>query len=101
MLLESELRITKHAIETIAIQIVDTLGVRKRGWIFANCFGIAPCADIDSVARVVGKIVVCVDADAEVSTAMISSLSRCHGSTWPPSALRMSSAWLLRKPMPW
>ena len=32
------------------------------------------CA-IDSVVRAVGRIVVCVEADAEVSTAMISSLS--------------------------
>ena len=32
---------------------------------------------IESVVRAVGRIVVCVDADADVSTAMISSLS--HG----------------------
>ena len=30
---------------------------------------------IDSVVRAVGRIVVCVEAEAEVSTAMISSLS--------------------------
>ena len=30
---------------------------------------------IDSVVRAVGRIVVCVEADAEVSTVMISSLS--------------------------
>src|SRR5690349_14143397 len=101
MLFETELRVTKHAIETIAIQTVDTPGVRKRGWIFAKCFGIAPWADIDSVARGVGRIVVCVEADADVSTAMISSLSRCHGRTSPPRELRMSSAWAFRKPMPW
>src|SRR5579864_7464708 len=101
MLLDTELSVTKHAIDTAAIQIVDTPGVRKRGWILAKCFGIAPCAAIARVARVVGKIVVCVEAEADVSTAMISSLSRCQGMTWLPSALRMSSAWALRKPTPW
>ena len=58
---------------------------------------------IDSVVRAVGRIVVCVEAEAEVSTAMISSLSRVPPSTPVPSALRTSSwlASLVRKPTPW
>ena len=50
------------------ITIVDTVGVRNRGWIFANDFGIALYAAIDSVVRAVGRIVVWVDAAAEDST---------------------------------
>ncbi|HEY5344539.1 MAG TPA: hypothetical protein VIJ66_12885 [Solirubrobacteraceae bacterium] len=38
------------------------------------------CA-IESVVRAVGRIVVCVEAEAEVSTAMISSLFRGSPST--------------------
>ena len=34
-------------------------------------FKIAPCAAIESEVLVVGRIVVCVEADADVSTAMI------------------------------
>ena len=37
--------------------------------------GIAPARAIDSVVRAVGRIVVCVEAAAEVSTAMIRILS--------------------------
>ena len=60
------------------------------------------CA-IDSVVRAVGRIVVCVEADAEVSTAMISSLFRVLAEHAVPSALRTSSwlASLVRKPTPW
>ena len=53
----------------------------------------APQRAIDSVVRAVGRIVVCVEADADVSTAMISSLSSGEPSTLPPSALSTSS-WL-------
>src|SRR5437764_8718276 len=48
--------------------IVDTVGVRYRGCIFANDDGIALYTDIDSVVRAVGRIVVWVDAAAEDST---------------------------------
>src|ERR1051326_7201072 len=48
--------------------IVDTVGVRERGWIFANDFGIARYTAIDSVVRAVGRIVVWVEAAAEDST---------------------------------
>src|SRR5215470_13428111 len=48
--------------------MVDTVGVRYRGWIFANADGIALYTAIDSVVRAVGRIVVWVDAAAEDST---------------------------------
>ena len=55
-----------------------------------NTFGIAPHRAIDSVVRAVGRIVVCVDADADVSTAMISSLSHGEPNTFVPSTLSTS-----------
>src|SRR5437764_11699196 len=48
--------------------IVDTVGVRYRGCIFANDDGIALYTAIDSVVRAVGRIVVWVEAAAEDST---------------------------------
>ena len=63
----------------------------------ANRCGIARYAAIESVVRAVGRIVVCVDADAEVSTEITSSASI----RWPeaespktvvPSARKTSSA---------
>ena len=101
MLLETEFSVTNTAIEIAHIQIVETPGVRYFGWIRAKTFGNAPCAAIESVARVVGRIVVWVDADADVSTAMISSLSQGEPSTSLPSALSTSSALSFRKPTPW
>ena len=60
------------------------------------------CA-IDSVVRAVGRIVVCVEAEAEVSTAMIRNLTPTAPSTRLPSALSTSPAFssLARKPVPW
>src|SRR6516165_4615952 len=55
-------------IEMPPIAIVDTVGVRWRGWIFANEDGIALYTAIDSVVRAVGRIVVWVEAAAEDST---------------------------------
>ena len=57
------------------MRIVETCGVRKRGWMRPSDSGIARARAIDSDVRAVGRIVVCVEAAAEVSTAMISSLS--------------------------
>ena len=48
------------------------------------------CA-IDRVVRAVGRIVVCVDAEADVSTEMISSLSTGEPRTPLPSGLSTSS----------
>ena len=56
---------------------------------------------MDSVARVVGRIVVCVEAEAEVSTAMISSLSQGEPSTSFASAPSTSPELLLKKLTPW
>src|SRR5579862_7454120 len=47
---------------------VDTVGVKKRLCILANAEGIALYTAIDNVVRAVGRIVVCVDAAADVST---------------------------------
>src|SRR4051794_19803387 len=88
------------------IAIVDTPGVRYRGWIFANAVGTALYAAIDSVVRAVGRIVVCVDAEAEVRIDADSS----RRPTWPravspnragPIAANTSSAFSgLPRPMP-
>ncbi len=67
----------------------------------AKYFGIAPCAAIERLVREVGRIVVCVEADAEVSTAMISSLSQGEPRTSVPSALSTSSALSTRNCGPW
>ena len=77
---------TYQTIENPPIRIVETCGVRKRGWMAPRLAGIAPARAIDSEVRAVGRIVVCVDAAAEVSTAMITSLSRPTPSTWVPSS---------------
>ena len=75
------------------MRMVDTCGVRKRGWMRPSDSGIAPARAIDSDVRAVGRIVVCVEAAAEVSTAMISSLSSGEPKTAVPSTLKMSSEW--------
>ena len=60
---------------------VETVGVRKRGWTLPITDGIAPHLAIDSVVRAVGRIVVCVEAAAEVSTATIRNLTPTEPST--------------------
>ena len=54
--------------------------------------GIACERAIDRLVRAVGRIVVCVDAAADVSTAMIRILSSGSPNTSLPSTLRTSSA---------
>ena len=68
-------------------------GVRKRGWTLPRLFGIALARAIESVVRAVGRIVVWVEAAAEVSTAMIRILSSGEPKTSVPSELSTSS-WL-------
>ena len=82
---------------------VDTVGVRKRGWILPITPGIAPHLAIDSVVRAVGRIVVCVEAAAEVSTATIRNLTPTEPSTPWPSACSTSLAFssLEMKAVPW
>src|SRR3954447_26013660 len=86
--------------EIAPIVSVETPGVRWRGWIRPKAFGIAPNLAIESVVRAVGRIVVCVDADADVSTAMMSSLSKGEPKTLSPRALRMSLWWWVRNWVP-
>jgi hypothetical protein len=85
-------RPTYQAIERPPIQIVATLGVRFFGWISPKVAGIALTLAIDSAVRAVGRIVVWVDAAADVSTAMITILSHGLPKTWLPSSCRTSSS---------
>jgi hypothetical protein len=68
---------------------------------FANRFGMAPWAAIESDVRAVGRIVVWVEADADVSTAMIRSLFHGVPSTSLPSAANTSSELSERNVAPW
>ena len=88
----SSLTATYQMIEMTPIEIVDTVGVWNRGLTLPNVLGSAPQRAIDRLVRAVGRIVVCVDAAAELSTAMISSLSSGEPKTWVPSTLSTSSA---------
>src|SRR5581483_257764 len=72
--LSTRTRSTHHRIDAMPNHQVDQVGVRNLGWIFARALGSAPCAAIDRVVRAVGRIVVCVEAIAEVSTAIMRSL---------------------------
>ena len=78
-------RPTYQTIESVPIRIVEMCGVRKRGWTLPRLSGIALARAIESVVRAVGRIVVWVDAAAEVSTAMIRSLSSGEPKTSVPS----------------
>jgi hypothetical protein len=89
-----------QTIESAPIPRVDTDGVRNRGWIRPKTEGIAPQCAIDRVVLAVGRIVVCVDAAADVSTAMIRSLSQPEPNTRPPRTLSTSFELLARYPVP-
>src|SRR5712691_3587921 len=95
----TSVRKTYQTTETTPIHSVEVLGVRKRGWMRAKYFGIAPCEAIERVVLEVGRIVVC--AEAEASTAMISSLSHGDPSTASPRALSTSPEFLMRNSGPW
>ena len=75
---------------------VPHTGVWKRGLTRDQMLGMAPCDAIESVVRAPGRIVVSVDAVADVSTTAISSLSSVEPSTALPSGLRMSPELLAR-----
>ena len=64
-------------------------------------FGIAPQRAIDSVVRAVGRIVVWVEAEADVSTQIVSSLYSGDPSTPWPSGLSTSLALEERNAVPW
>src|SRR6185312_6921987 len=89
-----------HAIDSPPISSVENVGVKKREWTRPNAAGTASHFAIDSVVRAVGRIVVWVDADADVSTQMISSLSSPEPNTPLPSALRTSLELLARNAVP-
>src|SRR3954471_17437263 len=82
-----------QTIDAAPMTIVDVVGVLKRGLTVPNVLGIAPQRAIDSDVRAVGRIVVCVEAAAELRTAMIRILSSGEPNTCVPSALSTSS-WL-------
>src|SRR3954447_17162360 len=86
--------------ETTPIVMVETSGVRCLGWTRPNAFGIAPKRAIERVVLAVGRMVACVDAEAEGSTRLMSSLSHGVPKTSPPNALSTSSPWCLRKIVP-
>src|SRR3954454_437013 len=88
----SWLTATYQTADTAPIEIVETVGVCHLGLTAPNTFGSAPQRAIERLVRAVGRIVVCVEAGAELSTAMISSLSSGDGNTWEPTTLRTSSA---------
>ena len=88
-------------IESAPMPRVETVGVRYRGWMRPSAGGTAFHRAIESVVRAVGRIVVCVEADAEVSTAMISSLSHGDPKIFVPRTLRTSLVFVdARKPVP-
>src|SRR5580704_12505996 len=62
-----------QTIETAPITSVAKLGVRKRGCTVAKRFGSAPARAMEMAVRAAGRIVVWVQADAELSTARINS----------------------------
>src|ERR1700692_1940288 len=82
---------------------VENPGDRYLGWMSAKRLGSALCTAIDSDERAAGRMVVWVDAEAEVKPHMRSSFLQGEPKTAVPKALR-TSFWLLlldRKPAPW
>ena len=78
---ESVLTTAYQAMASAPITHVEIAGVRKRGWIRPSTAGIAPERAIERTVREAGRIVVCVDASAEVSTARTMSWSSGEPST--------------------
>jgi hypothetical protein len=56
--------------------MVAHVGVRNFGWMRANLAGIALYTAIESAVRAVGRIVVWVDADADVRIEIVSRAMR-------------------------
>jgi hypothetical protein len=85
-------------IDTPPIARVEKLGVWKRGWTRANAFGSAPQLAIEIVVRAVGRIVVWVDAEAEVSTEKSRNFCRMpEPNTRVPSGLSTSFELLIEE----
>src|SRR6266481_8379811 len=83
---------------------VETVGVRNRGWTFANDLGIALYAAMDRVVRAVGRIVVWVDAAADDSTITSSRWKKTDPTVPLPKTawpwIESTSPALLRLPRP-
>src|SRR6476620_1250418 len=84
-------RPTYQMIESAPIQSVDVLGVRLRGWMVPNIEGAAFTRAIDRDVRAVGRIVVWVDAAADVRTAITRIMFQGVPNTWVPSRFSTSS----------
>src|SRR5665213_2069706 len=82
---------------------VENPGDRYLGWMSANFLGNALCTAMDNEERAAGRMVVCVEDDADVSTQTISSLPHPDPSTAPPRAFKTSLTLfpLVRNPTPW
>ncbi len=84
------------------IAIVETCGVRKRGCTRPNASGNAPWRAIDSDVRDAGRIVVCVDASAEVRMASTTIQDRpvpsTSSATTPNSAVSSSYSAIRSRP---
>src|ERR1700688_2590941 len=83
-------RATYHTTDAAPNRRVENPGERYRGWMSANLFGNALCTAIDNEERAAGRMVVCVDDEADVSTQMMSSLFHGDPRTAVPSAFRTS-----------
>ena len=85
---------------------VDTVGVRWRLWILAKALGMALYTDIDRVVRAVGRIVVWVEAAAELSTIRRSRWYRkfpkldVPKTEWPMTEMTSLSLFGFPSPMP-
>src|SRR6478609_112221 len=66
------------------IHIVESVGVRYLGWILAKRAGAALNTAIDRLVRAVGRMVVWVEAEAEVSTVMASRWTMIQPTVPPP-----------------
>ena len=89
---DSELTTAYQIAASAPITQVETSGVRNRGWIRPSADGIARARAIDSVVRDAGRIVVCVDASADVSTAITTIWSSGEPSTSPASEEKIASS---------
>src|ERR1039458_7202420 len=94
-------RATYQTTATAPNTSVEKPGDRYLGWMSPKRLGNALCTAIDSAERAAGKMVVCVDDDAEVSTQMMRSLSQGDPSTALARAPSTSELLLVRNPAPW
>src|SRR5450631_1905764 len=69
---------------------VEKPGERYLGWMSAKRLGNALWTAMDSEERAAGRMVVCVDDEADVSTQMMSSLFHGDPNTAVPRAFRTS-----------